>query len=67
MARGRTTTNRGAFPWSSVVSHADIRLKSSSGYTRELTLSCGHKLYRKASQGLPDRVRCTLCPIGSKG
>jgi hypothetical protein len=26
-----------------------------------MTLACGHELYRKASQKVPERARCVVC------
>lgn len=46
-----------------VVSDRTFQRPSSpeSGLTRELILSCGHKLYRKASRPVPKRAHCSEC------
>lgn len=35
--------------------------KASTGYSLLLTLECGHKVGRKASQGYPNKVLCWEC------
>ena len=47
-------------PWKKVTDYAEM--KASTGYSVILTLECGHQVGRKASQGIPKKARCPLCP-----
>ena len=45
---------------------SNIRWRMSTGYTRELTLECGHKRYQKGSIPIPGYCNCLECKRKNK-